>query len=84
MALGKTIVTTPVGTEGISTTHAENIWVAETASGFITIIGNLVENKTLCEKTGINAIRYIQEHFDNAVLASALDDFYKKQLGWGL
>lgn len=84
MALGKTIVTTPVGTEGISTTHAENIWVAETASGFITIIGNLVENKTLCEKTGMNAIRYIQEHFDNAVLASALDDFYKKQLGWGL
>jgi glycosyltransferase involved in cell wall biosynthesis len=84
MSLGKTIVTTPVGTEGISTTHAKNIWVAETPSDFINTIGNLIENKILCEKTGMNAIRYIQEHFDNDVLASELDGFYKKQLGWGL
>ncbi|MCD6354265.1 MAG: glycosyltransferase, partial [Prolixibacteraceae bacterium] len=35
MALGKSIVTTPVGTEGISTTSEKNIVIAETENQFI-------------------------------------------------
>ena len=82
MALGKAIVTTTIGTEGIGTLHRENIMIANTAGEFSDAISELIENKSLCEKIGLNAMRYIHENFDNSVLAQRLANFYKKQMGW--
>ncbi len=82
MALGKAIVSTSIGTEGIGTTHGENIRIANTADAFVKEISELTENKEQVEKTGLNAIRYIHENFDNAVLAGKLAGFYKKYREW--
>jgi glycosyltransferase involved in cell wall biosynthesis len=80
MALGKPIVTTSIGTEGISTSTGKNIVVADDAPRFIRAVSDLVENKPYFETIGKNAIEYIHENFDNLASASALVNFYKKHI----
>lgn len=79
MALGKPIVSTQIGTEGIATTSGENIIIAENEQGFIDSISELIENDEYCEEIGRNAIEFIHENFDNLAIASALLEFYKGQ-----
>jgi glycosyltransferase involved in cell wall biosynthesis len=78
MALGKPIVTTPVGTEGISTTSGKNIIITTDAEGFVQSISDLIENREYFDKISRNAIEYIHENFDNLSSAGALIEFYKK------
>ncbi len=78
MALGKPIVTTPIGTEGISTTSGVNILIAENREEFIESVSKLVENTELFNMIGKNAIEYIHEKFDNLAASASLVDFYKQ------
>ncbi|MGE0020624.1 MAG: glycosyltransferase family 4 protein [Draconibacterium sp.] len=80
MALGKPIVTTAVGTEGISTTSGLNIVIAENAQGFVNSIAELIENHEFFENISRNAIEYIHSKFDNLTSAGALIEFYKKHI----
>lgn len=80
MALGKPIVTTNVGTEGISTTSGLNIVIAEDAKGFVDSIALLIENREFFDKISRNAIEYIHSKFDNLTSAGALIEFYKKYI----
>ncbi|HPE76586.1 MAG TPA: glycosyltransferase family 4 protein [Draconibacterium sp.] len=80
MALGKPIITTAVGTEGISTTSGVNIVVTENAEGFVQSITDLIENREYFDKISKNAIEYIHENFDNLSSAGSLIDFYKKNI----
>jgi glycosyltransferase involved in cell wall biosynthesis len=78
MALGKPIVTTPIGNEGISTTSGENILIAHDEIEFVNEIGRLVNDQELYHRISRNAIEYIHEKFDNLALAGALVRFYKE------
>ena len=78
MALGKPIITTSIGTEGISTTAGENIMLAETADEFVSSVSELIDNQEFFDKIGRNAIEYIHEKFDNLAAAAALIEFYKQ------
>jgi glycosyltransferase involved in cell wall biosynthesis len=80
MALGKPIVTTAVGTEGISTTSGVNIVVTENAAGFVKAISDLIENREYFDIISKNAIEYIHENFDNLSSAGSLIEFYKKHI----
>lgn len=80
MALGKPIVTTDIGTEGIPTEDGHNIMIANDADQFIESISRLINNRTLFDEISRNAIGFIQEKFDNLSQASALIDFYKTQI----
>ena len=80
MALGKPIVTTAVGTEGISTTSGVNIVITEDADGFVQSISDLIEDHEYFERIGKNAIEYIHENFDNLSSAGSLIEFYKKHI----
>jgi glycosyltransferase involved in cell wall biosynthesis len=80
MALGKPIVTTAIGTEGILTTSGENIVVTEDADGFVQSISDLIENREYFDKISKNAIEYIHENFDNLSSAGALIEFYKNHI----
>jgi len=80
MALGKPIVTTAIGTEGISTTSGENIVVTENADGFVQSISDLIENREYFNKISKNAIEYIHENFDNLSSAGTLIEFYKNNI----
>lgn len=80
MALGKPIVTTPIGTEGISTTSGKNILIAKNEGEFADSVASLIENEESFNKISRNAIEYIHEKFDNLALAGELTKFYKKQI----
>src|SRR5690606_3466459 len=58
MALGKPIVTTPIGTEGISTESGKNIIIAEGVQEFIYGVERLISDKKLFHSIGSNAIEY--------------------------
>ncbi len=79
MALGKPIVTTDIGTEGIPTSNGHNILIANDADQFIEAVTRLINDRELSDQIGKNAIGFIQEKFDNLSQAGALIEFYKQQ-----
>lgn len=80
MALGKPIVTTDIGTEGIPTIDGNNIMIANDADKFVESINRLINDRELFNQIGKNAIGFIQEKFDNLSQAGALIEFYKNQI----
>lgn len=78
MALGKSIVTTPIGTEGISTTPGKNILVADNKDDFVAAIERLLSDRTFFMEIGKNAIEFIHENFDNLKASADLTEFYKQ------
>ena len=79
MALGKPIVTTDIGTEGIPTESGKNILIANDADSFTEAINQLINDRSLSDRIGTNAIGFIQEKYDNLSQAEALVEFYKQQ-----
>lgn len=80
MALGKPIVSTPIGTEGISTQSGKNILIADNEKEFVADVERLITDDELFHDISRNAIEYIQEKFDNLALAGALTVFYKNHI----
>jgi glycosyltransferase involved in cell wall biosynthesis len=77
MAMGKAIISTTIGAEGIPVTHFENIIIADTPEQFADAINLLSENKELKQKLKKNARTFIQTYFDNKILVNQLLNFYK-------
>ncbi len=80
MALGKAIVTTTIGTEGISSTYGENIMIADDPERFAQAIFQLVESEQLTRKLGSNAARFVRQYYDNSAITRSLVDFYSANL----
>ncbi len=80
MALGKVIVTTSTGAEGIDITHYENIIIADTAADFEKEILNLLDNRSFFTKIGENARKFVIENLDNKKITAQLAEFYKANL----
>lgn len=80
MALGKLIITTDLGTEGINTENHKNIIIANTAEQFFSEIKKLLTNKKDYYKITRNAINFVAENYDNKVMANELINFYKTNL----
>ncbi len=78
MALGKTIISSSIGTEGISSTHDKNILIANTPQEFLNEVEKTLINKEFFEGIGENAIKFVKENFDNMSISSSLIDFYTK------
>jgi glycosyltransferase involved in cell wall biosynthesis len=80
MSLGKVIITTTIGSEGIDTNHNENILIADTEMDFIKSIEQLVTDQNLFNKISNNAIKFIENNFNNNNITAELVDFYKFQI----
>ncbi len=79
MAMGKCVVTTSIGAEGIPVSDGENILIANDGPSFANHLKNLMKDKSLSEQISQNARKFIQENFDNFAISQRLRDFYKKQ-----
>lgn len=77
LALGKIIVSTSIGAEGIPVTHGENILIADSPKEFAEAIKSLIDNKEMKDKISLNARKFIEEKFDNTKLIAELIVFYK-------
>ena len=80
MALGKTIITTSIGTEGINSTHKKNILIANSPKSFEKEIQKVLDDKLLFQEIGKNAIVFVKKNFDNENIAKKLMQFYKENL----
>lgn len=77
LALGKSIVSTSIGAEGIDIENRKHLLIANTSDEFVQAVSELVENRNMHDELRRNAIDFIHENFDNLAAAGKLVDFYK-------
>ena len=77
LALGKTIISTSIGAQGIDYEHGQNILIADTPAEFANQIINCVNSKELCMTISRNArdLSMRKYHYQNT--AKKMIDFYK-------
>lgn len=84
MVMGKLIITTTLGKEGIQARHKEHLLVADDAREFIEAIRYCVENPheavTICQKAQQKAT----DQFDGQQAAKQIMDIYKKLMGYNI
>ncbi len=80
MSLGKPVISTRTGAEGIDYTAGENIIIADTADEFAAAIGSLYKNKDEAIRIGKNARRLIEEKHKNQKIIQRLQAFYQEIL----
>ncbi len=77
MALGKTVLSTAIGAEGIICEDNKDIILAENASDFSNQIKNLQSDRALLNRIGKFARANVEANYDNRILISKILDFYK-------
>ncbi len=77
MALGKTIISTSLGAEGIPYTPDKDILIANSPNEFKAMIVRCINDKSFCENIGNNAINLAKSHFDTNLIGQHLLQFYQ-------
>lgn len=80
MALGKVVITTTLGLEGIHATHDREVLVADSPEDFVTQISKCFNNPSLIEQIGMNAKSFIDYNFDNQDIAKELYNKYAEEI----
>lgn len=77
MALGKTIVSTSIGAEGIEYENLKDILIADTADEFVEAIHMCLSDKIYADTVARNARTLVEKKYDNIKICEQLTDFYK-------
>ena len=78
MAMGKAIVTTSIGCEGIGGLHREHYLVADTARSFAECVFELYEDEKFRRHLGHNARGLIEKKYDWKVICQEMNTIYWK------
>lgn len=78
MMLGKVVVTTTMGIEGIDALNHEQAIIVDTPNDFAKAITELIRQPTLKSSIAEKARNFAMAHFDNAKLTRELELFYKQ------
>ncbi|MER3446056.1 MAG: hypothetical protein C4291_04115 [Candidatus Dadabacteria bacterium] len=76
MALGRPVVSTTLGCEGLSVVDGENIMIADTPTEFAERVIQLLTDKGLRDRIVHNARRLVETHYDWAVISRKLMKVY--------
>lgn len=77
MSLGKTIISTSIGAEGLACQNNENILIADTAKKFVKACISCFEDENMLSKIGISAMKLIEEKHNNSKISQRLVELYK-------
>lgn len=77
MALGRTVITTSTGAEGIRYTSGENILIADSPVAFFEWIKTCINDPNECARIGKNAREMIETSHNNNVATQALLDLIR-------
>ena len=80
MALGKAIISTDIGAEGINYTNNENIKIANDPDGFLKAIEECFTSVDYCNQLGHNARELIKNEYSLEMVSKKLEEFYVKVL----
>lgn len=78
MALGKTVITTMVGAEGIQYSEFEDIIIADNEPKMVENICKLYQHPEEAVAIGLNARRLVEELYDNKKIINRLTVFYNE------
>ena len=78
MAMGKAVITTRVGAEGILYDEDVNLVIAENKAKMVESIRRINENPQLAEEMGKAARRLVEETYDNRKIIARLLMFYEQ------
>ncbi len=78
MALGKTIISTTIGAEGINYTNGKDILIADTCSEFLQQVEKCMLDKAFCFSIGREARKLATEKYSNEVIGKVVMEFLKK------
>ena len=76
MAMGKTIISSSIGAEGINYENGKNILIANTIAEYLKHIDTLIQNPEKCNEIGKNARTLIEEQYDSLAVTKNLIEFY--------
>lgn len=77
LALGRTIISTTIGAEGIECTPGKNILIADTPEEFLKTISQCLNDSTFCKSIGINGRLLAKEKYSNHAIGEKLTSFYQ-------
>ena len=77
MALGKIVISTSIGAEGIDYEDRKNILIANKKSEFISQLSWLFKDKSKVEEIGKNARELVEKKYNNDIINEQLVLFYK-------
>jgi len=77
LAMGKAVVSTSLGAEGLEVTDGENVLIADEPGEFAAKVIGLLRNQGLREKLGRNGRRLVESRYDWSVIAPTLGQVYE-------
>jgi len=77
MAVGKAIVSTSIGVEGIEGNDGEHFMVADSAEAFSSRVVSLLNDHVFRERLGANARRRALEKYDWEAICAAMSELYQ-------
>jgi glycosyltransferase involved in cell wall biosynthesis len=80
MSMGRTIVSTSIGAEGIACRDMEHLLIANTGAEFIEALVTCVTDPAFAERLGQSAAAFAKENYSASGTAAALLNFYRQQL----
>ncbi len=76
--LGKAIISTTIGIEGIIYQSDSNILIANSADEFFNAISRCVQSRAFCEEIGKKALLNAENNYDNNLLTKKLIGFFEE------
>jgi len=80
MALGKAIISTSVGAEGLHYSDHKNIWIADKKDEFIKALRYFSEDHHRIAEMGYSARKLVEQDYDEKVISKKLISFYEELL----
>ncbi|MFK7948189.1 MAG: glycosyltransferase family 4 protein [Saprospiraceae bacterium] len=77
LALGRVILTTSIGVEGIHAVDGKHLFIVNTVDEFIEKINYCIQNPEKLKAIGESGKRFVNEHFDNLKIAERLKEHYE-------
>ena len=77
LALGRIIITTPIGLEGIPAEDGKHLLIAYEPADFLRHLKELIASPELAKRISENALTFANEHFRSDVLTQRLIRFYE-------
>jgi len=83
MALGRPVVSTRIGCEGLDVNDGEHLLVRDDPESFVEAVLTLLEDRSLVRKLVSNARRLVEEKYDWDGIAASLERLYERLAGLG-
>ena len=78
MALGRPVVSTSIGCEGLSVEHERELLVADGASGFADAVVRMMEDDALAARLSVRARQLVEERYDWRTSVAPLRALHRK------